>query len=61
MSKFVYAIYGLAVLIGCTVTNLDYAVGGSSSSSSWNSRSGGFAYGGSGGSTGGFFSGAGHK
>lgn len=61
MFKFAYIVYGLIVLIGCTITNINYAAKGSSTGSGWTSQGGGFFTGGSGGSTGGFFSGGGHK
>jgi hypothetical protein len=61
MFKFGYIVYGLIVLIACTVTNMNYAAKGTTAGSGWSSQGGGFAWGGSSGSTGGFFSGVGHK
>lgn len=61
MFKYAYIVYGLVVVVASTVTNLHYANSANSTASGWNSHSNGVFWGGSGGSTGGFSSGAGHK
>jgi hypothetical protein len=61
MFKFAYIVYGLVVLVASTVANLGAAGSATNTSSGWNSHSSGVFWGGSGGSTGGFSSGGGHK
>ena len=61
MFRFIYLVYGVVVLIACTVANLNYASLSGSTSSGWTSHSSGISWGGSGGSTGGFSSGGSHK
>jgi hypothetical protein len=61
MFRYIYIIYGAVVLVVTTVTNLNYSIAAGSTSSGWYSHSNGISWGGSGGSTGGFSSGAGHK
>jgi hypothetical protein len=61
MSKFLYVLYGGALLIGSLCINVNYAAVNSGPGSGWVSQGGGTYWGGSGGSTGGFFSGGGHK
>jgi hypothetical protein len=40
MSRFIYLIYGIAVLVGSTLTNLSYMTESSSTSRNWGSHSG---------------------
>jgi hypothetical protein len=58
MPRFVYLLYGIAVLVGSTWTNLSYVAENSTTPSNWGSHSGG-RYGGSTGVGGG--SATGHK
>jgi hypothetical protein len=58
MSRFIYLLYGIAVLVGSTWTNLSYVTENSTTPSNWGSQSGG-RYGGSTGSGG--SSSTGHK
>ena len=57
MSKFVYLIYGIAVLVGSTTMNLSYLGERSSSPSNWGS----YGSGGSPSGSGGWSSGGQHK
>lgn len=61
MLRFLYIVYGVAVLAVSTTSNLKYAGASSGTSSGWNYHSSGVSWGGSGGSTGGFSSGGSHK
>lgn len=62
MSKFLYVLYGGALLIGSLCINVNYAAVNSGPGSGWVSQGGGGGYwGGAGGSTGGFSSGGSHK
>ncbi|MBV8634117.1 MAG: hypothetical protein JO002_06480 [Burkholderiaceae bacterium] len=61
MSKFLYILYGCAILIGSAAANINYATTNSSNGRGWISQGGGTSWGGAGGSTGGFSSGGSHK
>jgi hypothetical protein len=61
MFRYLYIVYGAVVVIVTTITNLNYSIAASSTSSGWFSHSSGVSWGGSGGSTGGFSSGGSHK
>jgi len=61
MFKFSYIVYGLTVLIGSTIANMESASSATNTSNGWNSHSSSIFWGGSGGSTGGFSSGGSHK
>lgn len=61
MLKFLYVVYGAAILVGCLFAVISSAALSSGTGSGWNSHGGGTAWGGSGGSTGGFSSGGSHK